>query len=92
MYCRYCGSEIEDNIKVCPFCGKSNEKPDIVTQKDNKIQDLGYKVKRLEERLKRNEKSGFGLFKNFPIQPWIFIVPIVFVVFFFVLFFLLIRL
>jgi hypothetical protein len=87
-----CGSEIEENVDICPFCGKSNKKPDLFTQKEKKIQDLEQKVKRLEESLGKKEKSGWGMFGNSNFQPWIFIFPIVFVVLFFVLFFFLIRL
>jgi uncharacterized membrane protein YvbJ len=92
MFCKYCGSEIEDNIKVCPFCGKSNEKPDLLTQKENKIQDLEQKVKILEERLEKNNRPRRNFFGDFNFLPWIFIVPVVFVVLFFVLFFVLVSL
>ncbi|MHA2474144.1 MAG: zinc ribbon domain-containing protein [Promethearchaeota archaeon] len=87
MFCRYCGSEIEETTKICPFCGKSNEKPEILSQKEKQIQILEQKVKRLEERLERNNKSTGGFFRNFNYMPLIFIVPIVFVILFFVLFF-----
>jgi len=92
MYCMNCGSEIGENVDICPFCGKSNKRPDLLTQKEKKIQDLEQKVKQLEESLVKKEKLGGGMFGNFNFQPWIFITPIVFVILFFVLFFVLVSL
>ncbi len=36
MFCKYCGSEIEDNVRFCPKCGKPVEQP-AVQRMDNNI-------------------------------------------------------
>lgn len=39
MYCRYCGSEVEENMRFCPTCGKSQfeeMKPQIKTMSSKK--------------------------------------------------------
>ena len=38
MFCRNCGSKLEDNIKFCPKCGNSVEQP-ITQTIDNKIHE-----------------------------------------------------
>ena len=90
MYCTECGSKLDENAKVCPYCGQAiNSK--IQDEKDLKIQELQKKVINLEESVK--EKARFFNRKNNEnrVQPWIFIFPMVFFVLFFVFFIILVA-
>ncbi|MFX0145708.1 MAG: zinc-ribbon domain-containing protein, partial [Candidatus Hodarchaeota archaeon] len=78
MYCQNCGSEIDQNAVVCPYCGQVNTNSDIIKKKDAKIQEMEQKIVELEQVIKQEpvskvKKSGINQF-----QPWIFIFPIVF--------------
>ncbi|MDX1799135.1 MAG: zinc-ribbon domain-containing protein [Candidatus Lokiarchaeia archaeon] len=90
MYCQNCGSEIDQNASICPFCGQANKNTDIMRSKDIKIQELEQKIAKLEEDVKTKSNSPFkkNIFNAF---PWFFVVPIVFVIVFFLLFILLIT-
>jgi uncharacterized membrane protein YvbJ len=90
MYCQNCGSEIDQNASICPFCGQANKNPDIIRSKDIKIQELEQKIAKLEQDVKETSNSPFKK-KNFNPFPWVFIVPIVFVIVFFLFFILLIT-
>jgi uncharacterized membrane protein YvbJ len=91
MYCQNCGSEIDQNATVCPYCGQVNRNSDIIKKKDIKIQEMERKIEELEQIVKERSKSPIrkNIFNQF--QPWIFITPIVFVIVFFVFFMLLIS-
>jgi len=91
MYCQNCGSEINQNAKICPYCGQVNNNSDILREKDIKIQELEQKMAKLEQVFEEGtrstvKKSGINQF-----QPWIFIFPIIFVILFFVLFMILVS-
>ncbi len=91
MYCSNCGSEIDQNASVCPYCGQVNNKSDAIKKKDIKIQEMEQKIAELEQIIKERPRSTIkkNVFNQF--QPWIFITPIVFVIVFFVFFMLLIS-
>lgn len=91
MFCQNCGSEIDPNYRICPYCGQSNSSSDIRNDKDIKIRELEQKVTELEQVIKEgststDKKGPFNLF-----QPWFFIFPLVFVILFFVLFMVLVS-
>jgi uncharacterized membrane protein YvbJ len=90
MYCQNCGSEIDQNASICPFCGQANRNIDLIKSKDIKIQELEQKIAKLEQTIKEKSNSSFkkNIFNPF---PWFFIIPIVFVIVFFVFFMLLIN-
>ena len=91
MFCQNCGSEIDPNYQICPYCGQNNSSSNTLNEKDIKIQELEQKVTELEHIIKEGPKSSDkkGLFNLF--QPWFFIFPLVFVVLFFVLFMVLVS-
>ncbi|MFX0030172.1 MAG: zinc-ribbon domain-containing protein [Candidatus Hermodarchaeota archaeon] len=91
MYCQNCGAEVDQNYRICPYCGQENINPEFINEKNNKIRDLEQKVTELENIIKEGSKSSDkkGPFNFF--QPWIFIFPLVFVVLFFVLFMVLVS-
>jgi uncharacterized membrane protein YvbJ len=91
MYCKNCGSKIDQKATVCPYCGQFNSSADIIRRKDIKIQELEQKIANLEKIVK--EKPGLSVKKTRinQFQPWIFITPIVFVIVFFVFFILLVS-
>lgn len=35
MYCKYCGSEIDDNIYYCPYCGEAVAETEIVPEEEH---------------------------------------------------------
>ncbi len=91
MYCQNCGSEIDQNAMVCPYCGQVNSSSDIIRKKDIKIEEMEQKIAKLEEIVKEGsrsttKKAGIKIF-----QPWIFIFPIVFLILFFTLFIILVT-
>ena len=88
MYCQNCGAKIEDNVSICPFCGFSNEEDNQLTQKDRKIKELEEKITELEQTVNNTtvNKNDQG-FSNKMMFAFIFVLPIAFLVFFFVLFF-----
>jgi len=91
MYCRNCGSEIDENAKVCPYCGRMNDVSEVIPQKEIKIQELEQKVSELEQIVKKGSKSRNKTIKENFFQPWIFIFPIVFLVLFFMFFIILVA-
>jgi len=91
MYCQNCGSKIDQNAKVCPYCGLMNNNSDIIEQKDIKIQEMEQKIAELELIIRQGSKSLPKKAGLNPFQPWIFIFPIAFVVLFFVLFIVLVA-
>lgn len=92
MYCQNCGSELDQNDLLCPYCGQRNFNSIILMEKDNKIQELEKKIVELEIIVKDKPSSRFKKSGIFNFQPWILIFPIVFVVLFFVLFMILVSL
>ncbi|MEJ2295676.1 MAG: zinc-ribbon domain-containing protein [Candidatus Lokiarchaeota archaeon] len=92
MYCQNCGSKVDDNTYVCSFCGYSIEKVNDIAQKDRQIQELKEKVNQLEQTFS-NTTTGenTSIFNNKMMFLVIFVLPIAFVVFFFVLFFILVN-
>ncbi|MFX1385294.1 MAG: zinc-ribbon domain-containing protein [Promethearchaeota archaeon] len=91
MYCQNCGSEIDQNANICPYCGQVNSNSDVIRKKDIKIQEMEQKIEELEQIVKKrsitpSKKTGFNM-----LQPWIFIAPILFVIAFFVLFIILVT-
>ncbi|MFX0083588.1 MAG: zinc-ribbon domain-containing protein [Candidatus Hodarchaeota archaeon] len=86
MFCQNCGSEIDQNYQICPYCGQKNSSSDTMNEKDIKIRELEQKVAELEQIIEEGSKSTNKKGFNNLLQPWIFIFPIVFVVLFFVLF------
>ncbi|MFW9875346.1 MAG: zinc-ribbon domain-containing protein [Candidatus Thorarchaeota archaeon] len=91
MYCQNCGSEIDQNIMVCPYCGQVNNNSEAIREKDIKIQELEQKISNLEQNIREGSRSGVKKAGINVFQPWIFIVPIVFVILFFVLFIILVS-
>jgi len=91
MYCRNCGSEIDEDVKVCPYCGRINNISEVIQQKDVKIQEMEQKISELEQIVKETSKSRNKTIKENLFQPWIFIFPIVFVVLFFMFFIILVT-
>ncbi|MFX0038782.1 MAG: zinc-ribbon domain-containing protein [Promethearchaeota archaeon] len=91
MYCQNCGSEIDQNAIVCPYCGQVNSSSDIVKEKDIKIQEMEQKIAELEHAINVGSKSTVKKSGINQFQPWIFIFPIVFVILFFVLFMILVS-
>jgi uncharacterized membrane protein YvbJ len=88
LYCQHCGSELEQNYRICPYCGQnvSSSNVDIMDEKDIKIRELEQKIANLEQIIRQKSSSKE---KNWPFnlfQPWFFIFPLVFVILFFVLF------
>jgi len=87
MYCQSCGSEIEQNTKICPYCGEENRISGILSEKDNKIKELEQKVAQLEQNVKNQAGYKPKRIHNPNQFMWIiFVFPIVFLVLFFVLF------
>jgi len=91
MYCQNCGSEIEQNSMVCPFCGELNRNSEIIREKDAKILEMEQKIAQLEQRVKQDSTSGFKRTGLFRFQWMIFVFPLVFVVVFFLFFILLVS-
>lgn len=91
MYCRNCGSEIGENVKVCPYCGRENNTYEVIQQKDAKIQQMEQKISELEKIVKDGSKSRNKAIKQNYVQPGIFIFPIVFFVLFFTFFIILVA-
>ncbi|MFW9938015.1 MAG: zinc-ribbon domain-containing protein [Candidatus Thorarchaeota archaeon] len=90
MFCQECGSEIENTATVCPFCGKINSNSDVIQQKDLKIQELEQKVAKLEEFVTHKPKKATRSF-NPMMFLFIFILPLAFLVLFFVFFIILVS-
>ncbi|UCC20633.1 MAG: zinc-ribbon domain-containing protein [Promethearchaeota archaeon] len=91
MYCQNCGTAIDQNATLCPYCGQVTDKSDEISQKEIKIQELEQKISKLEQTIKETSKKKFKKVGLFPFQPWFFIIPIVFVILFFVLFMILVS-
>lgn len=91
MYCTNCGADIGENVKTCPYCGKSNEKKDLMEQKDMKIQELEQKIVQLEAKIAGNKESHLGLFGGNRWMFLVFIFPLVFFIMFFTFFIILVR-
>ena len=91
MYCQNCGSALEENVSVCPYCGQVNENSEILKQKDIKIQDMEQKIAHLERLVNQQPKSTRKSLRQSMFQPWFFIFPILFVVIFFIFFILLVT-
>jgi hypothetical protein len=90
MYCQNCGAEVDQNYRICPYCGQSN-RSDITDEKDIKIRELEQKVSELEQKIRVGSKSEDKKWPFNMFQPWFFIIPFIFVILFFVLFMVLIR-
>ena len=87
MYCQNCGSEIEQNTKICPYCGEQNNISNALSEKDNKIKELEQKIVNLEQSVNSQVRSGIKKTYNPNKFMWIiFVFPIVFLVLFFTLF------
>jgi uncharacterized membrane protein YvbJ len=91
MFCQNCGSEIDQNYRICPYCGQKNSSSDPMDEKEIKIRELEQKVTELEQIIKDGSKSKDKKGFNNLFQPWIFIFPIIFVILFFVLFMVLVS-
>ena len=91
MYCMECGSKLEENAIVCPYCGQENIDSKIPDEKDLKIQELEQKVDTLEKSVKEKTRSLVRKTDENRVQPWIFIFPMVFFVLFFVFFIILVA-
>lgn len=91
MYCQNCGSEIDQNSNVCPYCGQMNSNSEAIKRKDIKIQELEQKIEKLEKIVEQKSSIALKKTRINQFQPWIFITPIVFVIVFFVFFILLIS-
>ncbi|MFW9969778.1 MAG: zinc-ribbon domain-containing protein [Candidatus Odinarchaeota archaeon] len=91
MYCQNCGSELDQNAMLCPYCGQVNNNSDIIRNKDLKIQEMEQKITELEQIIKERPRSKIKKTGINQFQPWIFIFPIVFVILFFVLFIVLVS-
>ncbi|MFX1419242.1 MAG: zinc-ribbon domain-containing protein [Promethearchaeota archaeon] len=91
MYCHNCGSEIDQNARLCPYCGQIINGSDDIRQKEIKIQELEQKILKLEQSVREESKTRVKKAGIFPFQPWILIFPIIFVILFFVLFMILVS-
>ncbi|MFX1280803.1 MAG: zinc-ribbon domain-containing protein [Promethearchaeota archaeon] len=91
MYCTNCGAKIDQNYRICPYCGQKSSSSDIEDDKDIKIRDLEQKVAQLEQKIKEGSKSEDKKKPFNPFQPWFFIFPLLFVVLFFVFFIVLVS-
>lgn len=90
MYCTECGSKLDENAKVCPYCGQENMKSKVPDEKDLKIQELEQKIVKLEESTRVRIGLLSSKAKENRVQPWIFIFPVVFFILFFVFFIILV--
>lgn len=89
-FCPECGSKIEENSKVCQFCGysfTSLSKTESSSDKDKRIQELEKKIARLEKSSQSKQKSSGSGNEN---TPWVFITPIAFAAIFFLFVFMII--
>ena len=91
MFCTECGSKIEENVIVCPYCGEENRNSKVLDEKDLKIQELEHKIVKLEETSKQRTKLLSRKADENRVQPWIFIFPMVFFILFFVFFIILVA-
>jgi hypothetical protein len=90
MYCQNCGAKVDQNYRICPFCGQSNNS-NIMDAKESKIRELEQKVADLEQTINNTSKSKDPKWPFGFIQPWMFIFPLLFVVIFFVFFIMLVS-
>ena len=58
MYCKNCGSEIDQNANVCPYCGETSNSTDIIKKKDIKIREMEQKIAELERIVKEQPRSA----------------------------------
>lgn len=88
MFCQNCGERIEEDSKVCPFCGYVTGVDNELAQKERQIEYLQDKITQLEQTVKnttiQDKNQGFNSKMMF---VFIFVFPIAFLIFFFVLFF-----
>ncbi|MFX1476491.1 MAG: zinc-ribbon domain-containing protein [Promethearchaeota archaeon] len=91
MYCTECGSKLDENAIVCPYCGEEKIISNAVDEKDLKIQELEKKIIKLEESNKERRWFSSKKAEENRVQPWIFIFPLVFFVLFFVFFIILVA-
>ena len=51
MFCGHCGSEMDDNHKFCPSCGKTTTKSDSPTITDNTGKSMDAETPKIEEKM-----------------------------------------
>ncbi|TFG01097.1 MAG: zinc ribbon domain-containing protein [Promethearchaeota archaeon] len=97
-YCPECGSELMEIFNICPYCGFSlsqfskkiekniENKADVLSQKNKKIQELEAKINKLE---KKSQSLGFGAAESWPFFIVFFFIAGFFLIFFFIMFFIL---
>ena len=89
--CQNCGAKIDETAVYCPLCGEETIFEGNELEKDKKIEELEQKIEYLEEMIQNhNQKSNTPVNEN-RFQAWIIVVPIAFMVLFFVVFFLLVA-
>jgi uncharacterized membrane protein YvbJ len=87
MYCQNCGSEIEQNTKICPYCGEQNNITEVLSEKDKKIKELEQKILNLEQNINSQVRSRVKRTYHPNKFMWIiFVFPIAFLITFFVFF------
>jgi hypothetical protein len=91
MYCTECGSRLDENVIVCPFCGHEKLVSKPLDEKDLKIQELESKIVKLEESNKERKRFFSNKAEENRVQPWIFIFPLAFFALFFIFFIILVA-
>lgn len=92
MYCQNCGEKIEDNVNICPFCGYSGISVTKVNKKDHTIQELQDKIARLEQEISNTTiQDTDQKYNNKMMIIVMLVLPIAFLIFFFMLVFILIN-
>ena len=60
MYCRHCGTQIDNDSKFCSSCGKSNQ-ADVVPEIKTQGQPIQQNVSYPQNRPAQDEKQDLGL-------------------------------
>ena len=92
MYCQNCGEKIEEDVNICPFCGYSGMIVTNVNNKDRTIQELQDKIAKLEQEISNNTiQDTDQKYNNKMMFIVMLVLPIAFLIFFFMLVFMLIN-
>lgn len=61
MFCRWCGSEIPDDLQVCPHCGESLKREEKNIHESDKIALEKDVITQLLNFFNKNERSAFSM-------------------------------